>query len=106
MGIFAVYAQEQRERLSRLPAQDKAGREDARQKYLAYQAIDSLRRQDLMEIMDCGAYNNAVMGYLLLALDESGADERTRESLRTAMHRCLDMYGAQEAEDYYITDGA
>ena len=105
MGIFAVYADEQRELSSRLPPRDSAGRAEAQRRCLAYQAIDSLRRQELMEIMDAGTYHNAVMGYLLLALDDSGATEEVRDSLLSSLHKCLDLYGAQEADDYYSNGG-
>lgn len=105
MSIFAVYADEQRELSSRLPKQDVSGRAEAQRTCLAYQAIDTLRRQDLMAIMDAGTYNRAVMGYLLLALDDSGASDDVRDSLLSSMHKCLDFYGAQEADDYYTNGG-
>lgn len=55
--------------------------------------------------MDAGTYHNAVMGYLLLALDDSGASDDVRDSLLSSMHKCLDLYGAQEADDYYTNGG-
>lgn len=99
MGIFDIYAQEQRELMNRLPKDSPKARE-AQRRYLFYQAVSRFDAHELYEIMDAGIYDQAVAGYLLLALERADLTEEYQRMILDSVRDVMDEYKAEKAERY------
>ena len=68
-----------------------------------WRMLASMSNDDFRAVLDSCALNDALYGYLRMAVDYAGMDANVWYDLEDALSECLDQYNAKDAEKYFRT---
>lgn len=68
-----------------------------------WRLLASMSDDDFRAVMDSCALNDALYGYVRMAVDYAGMGAKVWRELEYALGCCLDQYNAKDAEKYFRT---
>ncbi len=98
---YAVMARIYRDRMERGP-QGSDAREALARKIDALETIAAADTGTIYALYDTGAFNDITRGYIELALDAAGVNEKTRGDVLDALRAIYDTTDAGQAELYHM----
>lgn len=85
--------------------QNQDAPEDVKQSYERqanfYERLGDLTDSELLAICDTGIFNDAIKGYLLMALEDIEATEETQRNALDALRLIFDTVPAEQAAEHY-----
>lgn len=75
-------------------------REEMERRIKALEIMANTDRKTQFELFNCGGFNDVCKGYLLMCLDNIGADPGTREKALAEFRALFDTVTAEKAEQY------
>ena len=80
-------------------------KEEVESKIKALQFLGEADRPTQQALFDAGAFNNIVLGYVLLSLEELNYNDYDAGRILNAISNALNEVSSQEAEHYYLVKG-
>lgn len=102
MNGYQLLADNYRKLLNNSANTAQDAQEAIKRKIKALDIMANLDRQTQFELFNSGGFNGVCRGFLLMAMDNAGADHDTASRILSALDGLFETTGAEQAETYYM----
>lgn len=103
MSYYKMVADQFREYLHSSSGITPEERAETERYIKALDFIDECNKQDQLKLIDTGAFDNVMKGYVAMAANRLKLTDDEKNALLTQMRILFDTVTAEEAEQYYFT---
>lgn len=77
----------------------KIEREDAEKEIRIFEFLASCDQDDLCRLVDSSAFNDIIKGYMKVAVEDAGVEEKAKSRVLDSIYKIFDSYSAKEIMD-------